>query len=192
MSSTGVVAARTSIQRGYSGVIRQRRFASSSSHGEHHSSGSDMPWIIGAIVVTVPVVGYLLTAGSPNVHAGGHEHGDVGHHVKPTSPKKDDPAEEEKEPVEEQPEGAKEDGEKEEQSEDKGEESGDKGGESGDKSVDQSKVEGGVKVDKEGTPKPVTKKKDPIKQAPDGSAVSLRRCLLADHVGFKEGSSPAG
>ena len=178
-----------------------RRFASSaSSHGsEHHSSGSDIPWIIGAAVVTVPVLGYLLTAGSPPVaHAGGHDdHGEAGeHHGKPAPSA---PAEDEPEEAEEESEDKNQSKEEEEQDEEtddaKEEDKGDD--EEGAKKASQNKtstVDGSVRVDSKGDTKALTKKPGPIKTGPDGSAVSLKssnEVCADDDVGFEESASGA-
>ena len=165
-------------------VIRPfRRLASSSSShgGEHHSSGSDTPWIIGAVVVTVPILGYLMTAGSPHdAHAaGGHDdHGEEGgHHGKPapSAPKnvEEEPEEAEEESEEKvQPKEEEEDKTDDAQEEDKGDDK-----EGAKKASDDKrtiKVDGSVKIDSKGDAKPLTSKPEPIKTGPDGSAVSLK------------------
>jgi len=51
-----------------------KRFASSGGHGDHPPPGSDIPWLIGAIVVTIPSAYYLWPEPKSAGHHGHDEH----------------------------------------------------------------------------------------------------------------------
>ncbi|RMX84124.1 hypothetical protein D0869_04803 [Hortaea werneckii] len=69
-----------------------RRYASGGSHG-HGEASSDLPWLLGACVVTPPCVYYLLPSESHAEHHGGHEEHAEAHEE--TEEEKEAPQEEE-------------------------------------------------------------------------------------------------
>ncbi|RMX76539.1 hypothetical protein D0869_10625 [Hortaea werneckii] len=78
-----------------------RRYASGGSHG-HGEASSDLPWLLGACVVTPPCVYYLLPSESHAEHHGGHEEHAEAHEEK--EEEKEAPQEEEAPAEEPQPE----------------------------------------------------------------------------------------
>ncbi|KAL8670061.1 MAG: hypothetical protein Q9168_005380 [Polycauliona sp. 1 TL-2023] len=76
-SSIGYVRATTrtrSWQR-----IQRRHYPASEGHGSHKSS-SDVPWAIGAALVTIPSVGYLIQPQLNKSSSHGHDDGGHGEH----------------------------------------------------------------------------------------------------------------
>ncbi|KAL9000283.1 MAG: hypothetical protein Q9169_001000 [Polycauliona sp. 2 TL-2023] len=58
--------------------IQRRHYPASESHGSHKSS-SDLPWAIGAALVTIPSVGYLIQPQLNKSSGHGHGHDDGAH-----------------------------------------------------------------------------------------------------------------
>ncbi|EXJ76823.1 uncharacterized protein A1O5_01331 [Cladophialophora psammophila CBS 110553] len=132
--------ARTSLR----GVGR-RTYATE--HGAHKSS--DIPWLVGSLVVTVPAAGWLLQQGPQKSDHGHGSHTKEKHEEAPPEASKE---EEEEEPAKEDTEGTKEGG-KEEESQDEGRE--------------ESASEGD---DKETTPKGTALPEDQAKQSEEKGA----------------------
>ncbi|KAL9606673.1 MAG: hypothetical protein Q9179_000195 [Wetmoreana sp. 5 TL-2023] len=59
--------------------IQRRKYAASEGHSSHKSS-SDVPWAIGAAVVTIPSCAYLLQPDPNKGHGHGHDEGEHGEH----------------------------------------------------------------------------------------------------------------
>ncbi|OAP62879.1 hypothetical protein AYL99_02106 [Fonsecaea erecta] len=149
-SSFTLRRAGTQARTSFRGVGR-RTYATE--HGAHKSS--DIPWLIGSLVVTIPAAGWLLQQGP--------QKSDHGHGSHATEKHEEVPPEESKEESKEEP---KEDDESSKEGTEKTEEAG-KEEESQDENKEESPSEGD---DKEPTPKGTAKPNDEAKESEEKGA----------------------